>query len=1119
MYFNQRSALAACIFFALLCVALSHPMYGQVLYGSMVGKVTDQSGAAVASAKVTIINKVTGFSREITTDTSGTWEIPNVPSGSYEVRTSASGFRVAVRSDVPVTINNVSRLDTTLELGAVTETVMVSGQALLLQTDRAEVRNEVTTKELSDLPVPPGRNYQQIFRALPGFTPPENAHSIPSNPSRALQFSVNGASRSSNNTRLDGASTTNIQLPHVVSYVPALESIETVNVVTNSFDAEQGLAGGAAINVQIKSGTNALHGSAFEYHTNQHLKARPFFTPASFTKPKLVYNQFGGTVGGAIKRDKLFYFVSYEGTFDRRNASLTVSVPTPAMKAGDFSASDRPIYDPLTGDASGANRTPFAGNQVPLARQDPIARKIIALIPDPNLPGLANNYYTSGGYLFDRHTVDSKVNWTPTAKLTSFVRFSVLHYDTLNRQVFGPELGGRPIGGGNPGSGYGGTYSSTVGVTYVFSPNMVADGYFGFSRQDTSSEQPRLNEKIGLEALGIPGTNGARNIEGGWPRFQISSFATLGVNEDYMPYYRSDPQYQYAANFNWTKGTHSIRFGGDLYRQNLNHAQPEAVGGAFHGASGGFNFTGGPTSTRGGPSANRFNSFAAFLLGYANNTGKTILVPDEYNVRMALYSLYLRDRWNVTPKLTVSYGIRWEYFPIPRRPDRGIERYDPATNQMLLCGLGNVPSDCGVTVSKKQFAPRVGIAYRPTRTLVLRAGYGITNDPFQGSELLRANYPILIPENISAPNSFQYATTLSAGIPRIALPDTSQGRISIPGEFAVGSIPQDFRRGYLQSWNMTVQKELGWRFIGQAAYVGTRQVRQLGYLDINAGQVIGAGQSGQPLNQRFGRTAATTFLTPLGTGQYNALQTSLERRFAQGLDLGVAYTWSKSISMVAASDETPLVQAIPYFGLNRAVSSFDRTHNFQLRGLWELPVGKGKHWLPNGALSQALGGWQINGLLSLMSGLPFSVTSDDSSLDLPGSTQRADQVLGSVSMPRGTGPGQSWFNPLAFREVTEPRFGNAGFNSLRGPHLYNLDLGLFRNFAITERVQLQFRAEAFNFTNTPHFALPGNNVSDLVTNNGRIVDLGGFSEITAVTNLAREGIDERQFRFGLRLVF
>ncbi len=481
---NCRIALLPLLFL----FSVANSASAQILYGSIVGKVTDPTGAAVVSAKVTITNKGTGFTRDAATDSSGTFEFPNVPSGSYEVRINAPGFSSAVRSDVPVTINNVSRIDTALELGAVTETVSVSSQAQLLQTDRAEVREEVTTKELAELPVPPGRNYQQIFRALPGFSPPENAHSIPTIPRAPCNSASTEQAAVQTIRGLTEPARLTFSYRTSSAMCPPLESIETVNVVTNSFDAEQGLAGGAAINVQIKSGTNDVHGSAFEYHTNQHLKAKPFFTPADKVSPKIVYNQFGGTVGGPIKRDKLFYFVSYEGTFDRRSGERIVSVPTPAMKAGDFSASDRPIYDPLTGDDRGANRIAFPDNRIPAGRQDPIAKKIIALIPDPNLPGISNNYYASAPFQFDRNTIDSKVNWTPTQKLTAFVRFSVLHYETFNQQVFGPELGGQPISSAssNPGNGSGGTYSSTIGATYVFTPTFVMDAYYGYSRQDTS---------------------------------------------------------------------------------------------------------------------------------------------------------------------------------------------------------------------------------------------------------------------------------------------------------------------------------------------------------------------------------------------------------------------------------------------------------------------------------------------------------------------------------------------------------------------------------------------------------------------------------------------------------
>ena len=1114
-----KNAIAVLCLMALMGSQIS----AQVLYGSIVGNVSDSTDAAVAGALVTIKNKETGQSRETTTNESGGYAFPDVASGTYDVRIAKEGFTAMTRTDVPVTINNTSRVNITLQVGAVSESVQVSAQTGALQTDRSEVRSEVTSKTLESLPVPPGRNYQQLFRTLPGFAPPGNAHSIPSNPTRALTFNVNGTSRSSNNTRIDGATSTNVQLPWVSSYVPGLEAIETVNVVTNSFDAEQGLAGGAAINVQTKSGSNAMHGSVFEYHTNQNLKAKPFFLPQGQSNPKLVDNQFGGTIGGPIRKDKLFYFFSYEGNYNRQNASRFNTVPTAEIRAGDMSASPRPIYDPSTGDASGANRQAFPNNIVPASRISSISRKIIDLTPLPNLPGLTNNYFATGPFAFDRHTLDSKVNWNATPKLSAFVRFGYLHWTDSDPQVFGDVLGGPPISGfgGNPGHGLGNTLSMTAAATYVISPTFIADTYFGWTSPESDSQQARLNEKIGLDFLGIPGTNGNGKLKGGWPRFQIDNYTTVGINEDYMPYYRHDPQFQYVANFSLTKGTHNIRFGMDTYQQHMNQIQEQFVAGAFHGGQGGFTFTGGPTTTRGGASANQFNSYASFLLGLPANMGKQDLIPDKYTVRATLYSFYARDNWSVTPKLTLSYGLRWEYFPFLKRADRGLERYDPANNTMLVCGIGNVPDDCGVHVSKKMFAPRIGLAWRPTNTLVIRAGYGITNDPFVSMEPLRANYPVLVPLNIEGANAFQPAGRLEDGIPPVPHPSLGNGVIGIPGNVALATVPQNLERGYVQSWNLTVQKHLFYGFTGQAGYVATRQIRQLGFLDLNAGQVIGAGQNGRPLLQRFGRTAATTqVLSPLGTGQYNALQTTLERRFAQGVQVAVNYTWSKAVGVTDNSENNPRVQALPYYYLNRAVVNYDRTQNLQITNIWELPFGKGKHWVTRGFQAAVLGGWQINNILSFMTGTPFSVAASGTSLDLPGSAQRADQVKANAAILGGTGPGQSFFDPLAFAPVTGPRFGNAGFNSLRGPGVANWDFGLFREFAVKERYRVQFRAEAFNFSNTPHFANPGGNVSNLTLNpDGAVRGLGGFSEITSTISLGREGFDERQLRFGLRLSF
>ena len=1114
----KHAIVVCCILF--LSVA---DLSAQVLYGSVVGNVMDASNAPVPGALVSITSRETAQSREAVTNEAGGYSFPTVASGSYDLKIVKEGFSTSSRADVVVTINNITRVDMALKVGSVTESVLVTSQTAILQTDRSEVRSEVTSKSLENLPVPPGRNYQQILRTLPGFTPPSNAHSVPSNPSRALTFNVNGSSRSSNNTRIDGASSTNIQLPWITGYVPGLESIETVNVVTNSFDAEQGLAGGAAINVQTKSGTNALHGSAFEYHTNQKLKAKPFFLPVGERNPKLVYNQFGGSIGGPIKKDKLFYFLSYEGTFDRENASRFVTVPTAAMRVGDMSAAGRPIYDPATGDATGSNRVAFPGNIIPAARISPIVSKIINLTPLPNLEGLSNNFYATGPFTFDRRTIDTKINYNASPKLSMFGRFGMLHYSDYAPQVFGDALGGPPISafGGNPGHGQGNTYSLTAAATYVLTPTFVIDAYFGWTQAQTTSEQARLNEKIGTDILGIPGTNGIGKLKGGWPRFEIDNFTTVGINEDFMPYYKRDPQFQYVANFNWTKGTHNVRFGMDFYRQQMNQTQEQFVGGAFGGGQGSFSFTGGPTTTRGGASANQFNSYAAFLLGLPARIGKQDLVPDEYTVRASLYSGYIQDRWNVTPRLSVSYGVRWEYFPFATRADRGLERYDFNTNKMLVCGVGSVPKDCGIHVSKGLFVPRLGIAYRPTDTLVIRAGYGLTNDPYVVAEPMRANYPVLIPLNIEGANSFQPAGRLADGIPPIPHPDLGNGNISIPGNIALATAPQDIRRGYVQSWNFTIQKQFEHNITVQAGYVATRQIRQFGFIDRNAGQVIGGGQGGRPLFAKFGRTAATTeVFTPVGSSQYNSLQTSVARRFAQGFQLSANYTYSKSIGVTDNSENNPRVQAFAYYALNRSVLNYDRTHNIQITNIWELPFGKGKLFAHGRFASALLGGWQMNNILSVMSGTPFSVTASGTSLDMPGSTQRADQVKASVKIIGGTGRGQSYFDPLAFVPITGARFGNAGFNSMRGPGSANWDFGLFRQFGVTERFKIQFRAEAFNASNTPHFSNPGANVSNLTLNgDGSVRTLSGFSEITGTSSIGREGIDERQFRFGLRLTW
>ncbi len=416
----------------LALAALAAPERGsaQVLYGSIVGNVKDSTGATVPDAVVSIVQVETKRARQATTNEAGGYTFATIPSGTYILKVSKEGFSPFTEKQVPVTINSVTRVDVTLKIGSVSQAVEVTAETALLQTDRSEVRAELTGMELRELPVPV-RNYQSMFRMIPGFSVPTNEHSVPSNPSRALRYNVNGTSASSNNVRIDGASSYNIWLPHITAYVPPMEAIETVNVVTNSFDAEQGLAGGSAVNVQIKSGTNDFHGSAFEYHTDNALRARGFFLPTNQVKPKLVYNQFGGSIGGPIKKNKVFFFGDYEGTVDRRLADGRVSVPTLSMRNGDLTASPSRIFDPFTGNPDGSGKTEFTNKVIPSTSIDPIAQKILSFIPLPNLPvsGFVNDYYATGSYLFDRRAGDTKINWNTTSKLNIYGRFSMMHFD------------------------------------------------------------------------------------------------------------------------------------------------------------------------------------------------------------------------------------------------------------------------------------------------------------------------------------------------------------------------------------------------------------------------------------------------------------------------------------------------------------------------------------------------------------------------------------------------------------------------------------------------------------------------------------------------------------------
>ncbi len=1089
----------------------------QLLQGTLNGIVADPSQASVANAQVTVTNRETALTRQTFTSAAGEYTFPTLPPGAYNIKVQAPGFNPYSQAGVAVLPNEVRRVNVTLAVGQVITDIVVSAQSLNLQTDRADVHTDITTKSLNDLPTPLGRNYQLLLPVMvPGVATPSSGGSFAANPSRAVSVGFNGTSGWGTNTRIDGTSATDFNGTYPM-YTPALEAIESVNVVTNSFDAEQGLASAAAINIQTKSGTNSIHGSMFEFHSDQHLKAYAWAADRTQPAPKFINNQTGGTIGGPILKNKLFYFVSYEGSFIRQNAGLYSQVPTAQMRGGDLSSSPSAIYDPLTGNANGTGRTAFPGKAIPASRIDPGIQALLALNlwPGPNSAGtgaygLARNFFSQGTSGQDRHQYDSKLNWNPTNKLSFFARFGLNDNNWTNPQQYG-ALGGPGFSPANSAVGTGGghIYSGTLSAAYTVNATLVVDAFYGYSRNNAVTMPQRLNENLGWTLLKIPGLESSQTRFGGWPALIVDGFGTGGAGQlpgstigpfnNFQPQDIQNYETEWVGNATWIRGKHNLRGGVEINLQRDNENQIQATFCGYCLGSGGFQFSQGATQLSGGPAGNDYNAFASFLLGLPANAGKVTLFPDAYRYYQNIYAFYVRDQFQVNRKLTVTYGTRWEAFPFATRGSRGMEYFDAAANQMVICGVGGNAKDCGITKNLRRFAPRGGIAYRVTESTVIRAGYGLTNDPTNyGSSLgNRQNFPDIVATALTPPNGFSYATTLRTGLPAVAAPDYSSGRVNVPltaGIFTVDN--KNYVRGYVQSWNFTVEQRIK-SWIASAGYVATRSVDVLATLNENWGP-IGAGSAGQVLNALYKRTATTNTIGTLGTNKYDSLQARAEHRFAESYQIGVNYTFAK------AEGYSNQVAIPAYFRLNYGALGNIAHHSVGLSGIADLPFGKGKRFAQGRAGTMILGGWQVTSAMILRSGTPFTVTAANTTLNASGSSQFGD----CVSTPKKLGGIYQWYDKSAFAVSAAGRFGTCGTNSLWGPGLVNLDSNVSRTFKVTERITAKFSAEAFNVANKPHHSNPVGSVSS-----------GTFMQALGIANTGREGIDERTFRVGLRVGF
>jgi hypothetical protein len=1106
----MRHFLSA-VFIAVLAFGCASGLQAQALYGTLVGNVVDATQGIVPGATVKIADTSTGVVREAVTTDRGEYIFSNVPVGTYAVTVNRQGFKETLRNGVRVGADQTFRVDVTLEVGAVSERIEVSAEAAILQTDRAEIRGEVSTTQYQNLPVPPNRNYEQLLSTIPGVMPMSGSQGISNSPSNPGIFTMNGQSGATRSTRIDGAAEVNVWLAGSVAYVPSLEAIQAVNVVTNSVDAETGGAAGGSVSLTIKSGTNQFHGAGFESHSDAAVVSRSPILPASSTKPPLTFNQFGGSIGGPVKKDKLFFFASYDGTLSRASSARLWTVPTALQKAGDLSGTSNPgvtanpIYDPNTGTPDGKGRTPFVGNLIPATSFDPIMTKLLAKLPLPNLGGLTNNYFTNLATNRNTHILDAKINWNPTSKLTTFARLGYVDSTAFNANAFDAQgIGGPVISNGNIA---GKTYNTTYAATYAVGPTLLFDGNVGWTMMTTNIEQLGIGTNLGL-AAGIPGTNGPAKYQSGWPMFipQAGTYSSFGTDNQWMPWHRWDPQYNYTGNGTWVAHSHQLRFGAELLIQAMNHEQAEYTsGGTAYGAQGGFGFPGQLTTLNGGPASNQLNAMASLLMGLVGSNGKNVMPDGILATRQHFYSAYVRDQWQITPKLTANFGVRWEYYPLLTRQNRGIEVYNFTNNNMSLCGYQSIPDNCGVEQNKWTFGPRAGLAYRVTPTFVVRAGYSLAYDPTPLVRQFRGNYPALVSyfvqSGANSASSFAPVSLVKDGIQPIPVPSLGNGIIPVPGNISIATVQNQFRRGYIQTWNFTLEKQLTSSITGSVGYVATRANGILNSLDYNAG-AIGCNAACQPLNIAFGRTAATQVILPIGNSHYDSLQARVTKRFSQGYSLGIAYTFQKSIGQ-------NLGYALPqYASLYRGNMGLP-TFYLNINGSYELPFGKGKAFLNNNRVASAvLGGWQTNGVFSVNAGAGFGVTSSAPLNAVNGPSQRAN-VVGPLKILGGLGPGNLYFDPTAFAAGPANTIGNAGPNIMYGPTAYNLDASVFRNFRLTERFQGSVRLEAFNATNTPHWGNPNANVS-----------AGNFGIITGLRATGREGgMDQRQLQGSLRFQF
>src|SRR5215469_1512100 len=1076
------------LFFAVFsCLGL--PLWGQTL-GEITGRVSDASGAGIPAATMTLTNTATNGIRTTETSNEGFYTFPSVPPGSYNVKAEHSGFKVASSNNVEVQVQQTLRLDLTLEIGQISQSVEVSAQANLLQAENATVGTVVETKSITELPLN-GREYLNLVTLAPNVSnlaPAAGQAGSRQGGDRANQsISAAGNRIVYDYYTLDGVVNTD---PNFNTYIvlPSIDAIQEFKVQTGVYPAEFGHEA-TQINVLTKSGGNAYHGSLFEFVRNNAFDALPYqFTATKPGVSPFKWNDYGYEIDGPIVipklfngRNRLFFMANYEFLRQRQTQQAVYSVPTAAMFKGDFSQYGTTIYDPTS-------KQPFFNNTIPSTMISPVSQALLKYYDPATLPGLTNNYVQNNGTPFNRDGFVLRMDFVESAKSQWSGRYSWGDENSINQTI--NVSGGKLIT----------NYEQYMGSnTRILSPNLLNEARFGYSRFYNSlstvwAYQTDITASLNLPNLptsGPPVTWGIPSVT-----FSGDGFSAFGDNSD-GPYQNQNNTAQFIDNLSWNKGKHSFKFGFEYDRQNFNQIGNQYPRGQYSFQA---NATRSATNTGG-------DAFAEFLLGDIFQSTVAVAVAQAAFQRN-LEAAFVDDTWKLTPKLTLTLGLRYELTPpytdqmnnlfivhvpqiyeTPNAPQSNWPYFvrqgnctdpfnaNPAisirwTNIQVTCSNGILPNQLMKT-RYTDFAPRFGIAYSPDSKTVIRAGFGI----FFSQDNSNSVY-------------FDLARNLAARVSQVAT--TGQADRNYTNAFPLVGALTTVATPYVYSDNpfhhtpvnmqylLNIQRQLGTTWSVEAGYLGSLSHHLYGFWNQNEGIPSPTGTAASHLP--FPAFNFIQSVEDMGNGEYNSLAVRISKRFSAGFSLATAYTHAVSI------DDTSNIRIQGYDTLfpqnsycircERGFSSFDTRHRLVVSPLYELPIGKGKALNINNSLANAvIGGWQIGGIFTLQSGVPQNIiigSTDNSNTQSGYDRPNATGISSAIDNPNPAG----WYNRAAFVEAPLGQFGNVGRNTAITPGVFNLTAAVHKNFVMpyNEHHQVQFRAEAFNVTNHPNFGGPNPNI-------------------------------------------